>query len=144
MANKPHKLSSTQQRQVVLLLSAGFLPFELKKIFADEYGLELTLSHIQRHDPRTIHGRRLAKPLRDLFWKEHEKFIESLEQVGLSHRTARVALLQRLIDEAGQDGDRKSLLKALDQVRKEMIPLDYVDPDDDDSAEQPDDDGEGE
>jgi len=127
MKQKYTTLNADQKRQVVLLLSAGFLPAEVGKILRDEHAIELSSAAILRYDPRRPQGRTLSKQLKELFYREHEKFVEGLEQISLSHRTARVALLERVINDSVTDGDRKSLLKAVDTIRKEMQVLDYVD-----------------
>lgn len=125
------KLTSAQQRQIVMLIAHGFLPAEVRIFFKEQHGLELTSAHIQRHDPRVVQGRSLRKEMKALFYSEYEKHVQDLEQHSLAHRANRVGLLERVIDEAITSGDRRSVIKAVDSITKIMAPLDYAPADED-------------
>jgi hypothetical protein len=100
-----------------------------------QFGLEVSPQLVQRYDPTTGAGFALSEGLVSLFHATRKTFIESIELQPLAHRAVRLTLLNELLVEARQKGERKTALGILAESRKQMQDLEEYD-DDEGEGEQ--------
>lgn len=131
---KVNKLNPAQKQIVVLLLANGLTPSEASKILAAEYGITLTAQGVAKYDPRVVSGANLSMYLRKLFYTKHKQYLAKLEESALAHRRVRIDVLGRLLDRAIADDDRQTIIKTVENARKEMAEL-MPEPEDDDEQE---------
>lgn len=120
-------LSPTIKRTIVMALGGGATPSEVVLLVREQFNTQITRQAVQKYNPRTATGSNLSADLKALFESTRAKALEDLESLDTAYRTMRVAALQRVYERAVTAHDDRTALRALDQIRIEMIGIELVD-----------------
>jgi hypothetical protein len=128
-------LTGPQRRFVVRALAHWNTPTETARMLEAEHGKTMSRQSIAKYDPTCHAGHSLSPDLKKLFHAERERFVKTIEEQPLAHRSVRLEQLKKIYDEARDAGNAKLAIKALSEAGKEMKPLDYVADDDEDEKD---------
>ena len=115
------RLSGECKQLIVQSLACFIAPSEVVAAVKLQFGIELTRQQVAFYDPTKGAGaERLSQTLRDLFAATRERFISSVDDVGIAHLRYRLERLQEVCDRAEARGNDFLLLKVLEQAAKEV------------------------
>jgi hypothetical protein len=112
------RLTHAQRRYVVQRLARFQTPTEVVKAVKEEFGLEVSRQAVHQYDP--AHNARLAEEWRTLHAEERARFLNSLDEIGPTHRTFRVSELAGFYRRAKARGNDRGAAEFLKQIAQEM------------------------
>lgn len=96
------ELTSEQQLFLIRELASFTGPSVAAALFKDEYGLKITRQAVQHYNaPRSP---KLDAELAAAFWKIREDVLSGATKIGIANKTARLRRLERLADQAEEQG----------------------------------------
>lgn len=85
-----------------------------------EHGIAITRQAIESYDPTKTAGRRLSPKLTAIFEATRDGFVEDLSKIGISHRSVRMRILDRMANKAEERGNSVLVAQLLKQAAEEM------------------------
>lgn len=120
------KLNPQIKRQIVVRLAGGQSPSEIVRWLKAEHGLQFSTAAVAKYDPRVAAGAKLSAELRNLFEQTYRDALNEISYTALAHRALRVAYLSRVVDDARERNDFKSVLYAISLIQKDTADLDWT------------------
>lgn len=114
------KLSPELKLYIVQRLAVFDLPATIIKAVKEEYGITVTSQQLQAYDPNTVNGAEMSKKLKDVFYATRKKYLEDTSSIPITHKAHRLAVLNRLINQAETRGNAALAAQLLEQAAKEM------------------------
>lgn len=114
------KLPPEVQAYIVQQLAMWRKPSLVVKDVKAEFGVTLDRRQVAFYDPTTGgEEKRLAKEWRDLFERTRRAYVEGTVEIGVAHRSYRLAMLHRISERAESQGNLLMAMQALEQAAKE-------------------------
>jgi hypothetical protein len=119
-------LSKELKRYIVRANAMFDSPAEVVRLVADEFGVAVSRTQVQRFDPTRVGGRTLSTELRELFDRTRHAFVEEIEAVPVAHRAVRLRRLDQIYTQAQAGGLHKIALNALRAIHQEMAVFEFI------------------
>jgi hypothetical protein len=114
------KLSGEVKAFIVQSLASLNSPSAVAAAVESRFGVSITRQAIEAYDPHKHSGRRLSEKWRQLFEDTRQAFLEETRNIGISHRAVRLHKLDQQVALAEEKHDSLTLLKLLQQAKREM------------------------
>ena len=113
-------LSDEVKTFVVQQLACFDPPSAVVRAVKVEFGETVTPQQVEAYNPERRAGHGLGEAYRELFRVTRERFLEDAASIGISHRTARLRVLQRLAERAEGQGNIALAAQLVAQAAKEV------------------------
>lgn len=114
------KLSEYQKIAIIQRLACFDTPTDVVKFVKEEFNIDISRQHVQQYDPTKHAGRQLSKKWKELFNNTREAFKQDITQISISHRSVRLAKIQRMVERAEKMGNLPLAAQLLEQAAKEV------------------------
>ncbi|CDX30841.1 conserved hypothetical protein [Mesorhizobium sp. ORS 3359] len=104
---------------VVQALACFDSPSTVVEAVNQEFGIKIARQHVEKYDPTKLAGQHLSKKYRAIFDATRDGFIGDTRNIGWSHRSTRLRLIQRIGEKAERMGNLSLTLQAAEQAAKE-------------------------
>ena len=114
------KLAHEIQVFIVQSLARWRKPSLIVKDVKAEFGVTLDRRQVAFYDPETGGEKRLAKEWRELFEQTRSAYVQGTVQIGIAHKSFRLAMLHRIAERAEGQGNILLAMQAAEQAAKEQ------------------------
>lgn len=114
------KLNDAARTYVVTALACFDAPSVVAEAVRKEFGIVITPQSIEGYDPTKRAGAKLAAKWVALFTEARKQFTEVTADIGISHKSTRLRMLQRMAEKAEKQGNIAMAANLLEQAAKEM------------------------
>ena len=106
-------LDPEQQLFIVQHLATYHTHAQVKKLFKEAYGLDLSSQVISSYNPATLAGQRIGEHLKAAFADAREAFQAAAADLAITHRNFRRRCLQELLDDPNIRRNPKAVMEIL-------------------------------
>lgn len=114
------RLTSEVKAYIVQRLACFDPPGQIVEGVKEVFQIDITPQHVNSHNPRLVSGKDLAKKWVDLFEETREEFKADSEDISVSHKSARLRVIDRMVKRAEEMGNFVLVASLLEQAAKEM------------------------
>ena len=114
------KLDEAARTYVVTALACFDPPSVVAEAVRKEYGVEITPQSVEGYDPTKKAGAKLSVKWSTLFHETRKAFTEETAAIGISHKSVRLRMLERMAQKAEKQGNIVVAANLLEQAAKEM------------------------
>lgn len=114
------KLDEAAKHYAVQQQACFVPPSTVREAIKKDFGAEISVQAIEAYDPTKHAGRKLSDKWRLLFEETRKAFLENTAEIGASHRSVRLATLNRMALKAESLGNMKLAADLLKQAAEEM------------------------
>lgn len=112
------ELTSEQQLFLVRELACFGTPSVVASQFRDEFGQKLDRQQVQYYN--AARSKKLDPELAEAFWKIRQELLDGLTEIGIANKYVRLQRLERLADQAEEQGNFGLVKDLLEQAAKEV------------------------
>src|SRR5687767_11907269 len=113
-------MKSAYKTLLVQRLAVWDTPSEAATALKAECGLEISPQRAEAYDPTKRAGRRLSRPLRELFEATRKRFLAELGDLPAANKAVRVRRLERMSVNAEGKGNYVLAAALLKQIAEEV------------------------